>query len=82
MATYDFGPATVITCEKRCFSGMQQTNRYYSVKPIVKQRCHVDLWATDLRYVIQKFGGARLFGEARVFGRIQYINLRYKLILW
>ena len=29
--------------KKCCFLGMQQTNRYYSVKPIVKQRCHVDL---------------------------------------
>ena len=25
-----------------------------------------------VRYVIKKLGGARLFGEARVFGRIRY----------
>ena len=43
--------------------------------PIVRLRCHVDLFATDFRYVIQKFGGARLFVEARVFGRIRYMGI-------
>ena len=41
-----------IPCSKYTFGlfhGMQQIDHDYSVKPIVKQLCHVDLWATDLR---------------------------------
>ena len=45
---------------------MKQTNRYYSVKPIVKLRCHVDLWATVFRYVIKKIGG----GGASIWGGV------------
>ena len=80
MATCDFGPVTVISCERALFFiyiwiiSWDATNRY-SIKTIVKLHCHVDRWATDFRYVIQKFWGVRLFGEARVFGRILYIYI-------
>ena len=80
MATCDFGPVTVISCERALFFvyiwiiSWDATNRY-SIKTIVKLHCHVDCWATDFRYVIQKFWGVHLFGEARVFGRILYIYI-------
>ena len=45
-----FWTCNVISCEKALFAAYlwiiswnEQTNRYYSVKPIIKQRCHVDL---------------------------------------
>ena len=53
------------------FHGMQQTDGYYNVKPIIKLRCHVDLLASDFRYVIQKNffwgGGGRVYLGKRVY---------------